>query len=586
MKRKIFISFIVLILIGIFTTGALALSLLKTNYIHGIEEKLTTNANLITEFLNKEENFSIKYLNNIAKEYSERIDARITFVDKHGKVIGDSEADIYKLENHKNRPEIIKAYKGEIGISKRYSSSLDMDMLYVAVPFVKEGSDLAIVRLSVPLEEIDEFNKTLFKYFIVSAFTGILVALFLGIRYIDNITDPIIELTNATKRIAQGNYGERVYFNTDDEIGILYNNFNIMSKKLEETINELQDKNTKMKSILTSMVNGVIALDNSKKITFINPAAEEIFGFTESEVRGKHILEVVRNNVLDDLILNLLRDNVTSKGEIEIHEPKYRILNVYSNPITLENDPNRVIGVVIIIQDITEIRKLERMRKDFVANVSHELKTPLTSIKGFVETLKDGAAENKEIRDKFLDIIDIEAGRLSSLIQDLLLLSEIENKNTIEYKDLININKSVDEVLQVMNEIARQKDIELISNIQSNLPVIYGNTGWFKQMLINLIDNGIKYTPKGGKVTITAYTNSRNIYLKIKDTGIGIEKKHLSRLFERFYRVDKARSRQVGGTGLGLAIVKHIVLAFKGKIDVKSDVNKGTEFTIVLPIEK
>ena len=583
MERKLFIVFVILVLIGVLTTGFLSLSLLKVNYLNNIEEKLISNAVLIKEFLNNKEGNALN-LDSLATTYSKNINARVTFINNDGEVLGDSDINIESLENHRNRPEIKMALKGEIGVNKRYSNSLENDMFYVAIPLIRDNNIL-VIRLAVLIEELNYYNKTLFKYIILSILTGLLVAFILGFRFVRTVTNPIIQLTRATKKISQGNYGEKVNYRTDDELGILAQNFNNMSTKLQDTICELQESNTKMKAILTSMINGVIALDNSKRVTFINSNAEDIFGIKEEKIKGKYVLEAFRNNPLDDLIENLIYKNVMVKEELEVFNPEHRILNIYSNPIRLTDNPNRTIGVLIIIEDITEIRKLERMRKDFVANVSHELKTPLTSIKGFIETLKDGAVEDKKVRDKFLDIVDIEAGRLTSLIQDLLLLSEIENRNTVIDKEAIEVNESIEEVTEFLGELAKAKGITIDSKINNNLPNIYGKKGWFKQMLINLIDNAIKYTPKGGKVTLTGYTNRNNLIIKVKDSGMGIEEKHLKRLFERFYRVDKARSRQVGGTGLGLAIVKHIVLSFKGDISVKSELNKGTEFVINLPIE-
>ncbi len=585
MQKKLFLVFITLILIGVLTTGFLTLSLFKVSYINSIKDKLISNGGLIEEFLLNTKDINELDLDNISKNYSKKINARITFISRNGTVLGDSNKELKDLDNHINRQEVQKALEGKLGTSQRYSNSLAREMYYVAIPFERTDSELAVVRLSVPLSSINEFNSSLFKNIFISIVAGFLVAFLLAFRYVGSFTKPIKELTFATKNIASGNYGERVYYTIDDELGTLADNFNIMSEKLEEIIGEIEDRNTKNKAILTSMINGIIALDNRKRIMFINPAAEEMFGFKEENIKGKYILEVVRNNILDEQIQKLLTDNIPTKSEIEIIEPKNKILNIYSNPIRLANNPNRKIGVVIIIQDVTEMRKLEIMRKDFVANVSHELKTPLTSIKGFIETLKNGAAEKKEVRDKFIDIIDIEAGRLTSLIQDLLVLSEIENKHNMINKEKIDVNKSINEVVAILNEIARKKNIKIIQKLDSNLPILFGNKTWFKQMLINLIDNAIKYTPNHGDVTIIGYSINKKIVIKVKDTGMGIDKKHLSRLFERFYRVDKARSRRVGGTGLGLAIVKHIIIAFNGQISVDSQINVGTEFTVSLPIE-
>lgn len=585
MKRRVIIIFSVLILLGVLTTSFLSLSLVRNNYIKSVEEQLKSNSKLINEFLISKD-LQDTDLDLLAKKYSENIDSRITFIDIEGNVIGDSEANIETLENHKNRPEVRKAYNNEIGVSKRYSKTLKKDMFYVAIPFSKNNTPLSVIRLALPLKDITEYTQVLLRNILISAFTGLFVAIILAVRYIEKMTYPIEQLTTATKNITKGNYGEKVYFRSDDELGVLAQNFNIMSERLKDNISELSNSNTKLRAILKSMINGVVALDNNKRVMFINPAAEKMFQVKEHDIKGKYLLEIIRNNELDERIEKLIQDNISGNSEIELNQPINRILKIYSNPIKLNEDPTRKIGVLIILQDVTEMRKLERMRKDFVANVSHELKTPLTSIKGFIETLKSGASESEELRNKFLNIIDIEATRLNSLIHDLLVLSEIENNRQKVYKENINVNESLEEVIEILSELAKKKEINIFENINGNLPNIYGNKGWFKQMLINLIDNAIKYTPEKGEVTITAYSVENNLIIKIKDTGIGIKKDHLSRLFERFYRVDKARSRRIGGTGLGLAIVKHIIISFNGKIDVKSKENKGTEFKVTLPINK
>ncbi|QIB26679.1 two-component system histidine kinase PnpS [Caloranaerobacter azorensis] len=586
MQKRIFITFLTLISIGILTTGMLSISLMRINYVRDIEDKLISNAKLIETFIEEQENIDKIDFNELADIFSKKIQARITFINKGGWVIGDSDADIKKLDNHSDRPEVIKARQGKIGISKRYSKSLEYEMIYVAVPVSVESDKIDVIRLSVPLKDISEYYNLMYRYIFLSIVAGLLVAMFVGYRYVKSVTKPIKELTIATRKISSGNFGELVKVRTEDEIGLLADNFNKMSLKLKDTINELLDKNTKLKAILSSMINGVIALDNNKRIILVNPVAEKMLEIKEADVRNKHVLEVLKDLNLKENICELLNTNVQSKFEIEVKEPNNRIFNVYINPIKLTNDPNRIIGVLVIIQDITEIRRLERMRKDFVANVSHELKTPLTSIRGFIETLKTGAVEDKEIRNKFLDIIDIETSRLTNLIEDLLLLSQIENTNEMTKKDIIDVNKAIEEVIQVLEELAKKRGVRLIEKVNRKLPNLSGNKGWFKQMLINLIDNGIKYTPEGGTVTITAYSTKNRLVIKISDTGIGIAKQHLPRLFERFYRVDKARSRKVGGTGLGLAIVKHIVLAFRGEISVKSKVNKGTEFIVSLPLDE
>ena len=443
-----------------------------------------------------------------------------------------------------------------------------------------------LFKISIPIELTGEMQSELIRYSFISMFFGVLVSVGLGIRYVRKITQPITQLAKITKKISTGSYPRRIYASTEGEVQELSENFNTMSERLESAVSELQDNNTKMKSILTSMLNGVIALDNENKIILVNPVAEKIFKINSEVIKGKHILEVIRNEKLVDILKELMNCNKIINSEIEIQFPELKILSVRSNVIRLENDPNKSIGVVIIFQDVTEIRKLENMRKDFVANVSHELKTPLTSIKGFVETLQSDAAVNQETRNRFLNIIEIEADRLTYLIQDLLILSEIESKNKTIEEEKIDVVESIDQIMNVLSQLAKKKNINIKIDIDQGIPYITGNSGWFKQMLINLIDNSIKYTKEGGSVEISVYDDGKNMYINISDTGIGIDKEHLDRLFERFYRVDKSRNRDIGGTGLGLAIVKHIVLSFDGKISIKSEVGKGTSFFIELPLNK
>lgn len=584
MQRKIYFMFIVLLLVGVLTTGFLSLNLVRSVYMSNIEERMITNGELISNSINHIDDSELDF-DEFTNEIASNIKARVTLIDKTGIVLGDSGVSVENLENHFNRPEINDAFNGAIGKSTRYSNTLKTDMYYVAIPYVGYHKELSVIRLAVPLENIEHFYVLLFKKVSIAIIAGLGLSFMLSIRYVKSVTNPIKRLTLASKKIAEGNFGERVYLRSDDELGELAKNFNVMSEKLQKKIIEADDKSVKMQAILSSMINGVVAVDNTKHIMFINPAAEKMFGFKEDDVRGKHILEILRSNDLDEQMQHLLHGDKVGVTEIELFEPNHRILSVRSNPIVVTSYEENVIGVVVLIQDVTEIRKLERVRKDFVANVSHELKTPLTSIKGFVETLKEGAAEEKEIRDKFIDIIDIESNRLSFLIDDILVLSDIEKRSTLNYKDEIDVNKSVKEVIEVLNEIAKKKDIKLTLNTQDGLKNVVGSEGWFKQMLINLIDNGIKYTGNSGEVSVTLKEENDNLVVSIKDTGIGIDEKDIPRLFERFYRVDKARSRAVGGTGLGLAIVKHIVISFDGEIEVKSVLGNGSEFLVSIPFK-
>ncbi|WIF95360.1 two-component system histidine kinase PnpS [Caminicella sporogenes] len=591
MKKKIFVTYIILLLLETILTGLFSLSFIKMSYLSNIEEMLITDGNLVNKMVEdkiKEKYFKDIDFSKLAKEYSKQINARITFINRNGVVVGDSEidkSDLKNIENHMNRPEIKKALKGIIGKSQRYSSTLDINYLYVAVPVVKDGIIYGVTRLAYPLNKINKIYFNFIKKIVISMVIGVAVAMLLGYRYINRITEPIKEITVTAQKISNGDFSSRVYVESEDEVKILADTFNLMAEKLNDNISELQDKNTKLKSILTSMKEGLIAIDNSNRIILINSPAKKLFNIEKEDVLKEEIFNLINNEELKISLEKIINDNDLEKIEVAIDEPDMRILKIYKYLIKLNQDPNRIIGKLILIVEVTEMRRLEKMRTEFVANVSHELKTPLTSILGFVETLKNGAIDNEKVRDKFLNIIEIEAERLTRLIDDLLTLSDIEsNKLSSNKKEYIDVYEEMIQIKDMMEEIAKQKDIEFICEIQESLPNIYGNRDWFKQMIINLVDNAIKYTPEGGIVRVSAYEKENSIFISVKDTGIGIPKKDIPRLFERFYRVDKARSRKVGGTGLGLAIVKHIVLSFGGKVDVYSEEGKGAEFLVKIPL--
>ncbi|MEW9122319.1 MAG: two-component system histidine kinase PnpS [Thermotaleaceae bacterium] len=590
MQRKIFLTYTALFLVGIIITGLLSLGFMRKSYLENTENKLIANGNLINHFIKErmdEGRLEEVDFSKLAHEYSREIHTRITFISLDGSVIGDSEIkreDMSSIENHLYRPEVQEALSGNIGKSKRFSTTVDFNYLYIAIPLLIDNKVYGITRLAFPLTEINRINFIFFENILISVLCGLVVATILGYRYVNNVTKPIEEITKTAQAIANGSFQNRVYVKTSDEIRILADTFNFMTEKLNDTISELRDKNTKLQSTLTSMNEALFAVDKSYKIMLMNPVARTLFKIEEEQVLGKHILEVIRNNKLHDILKDILNYNTIGETEISIDYPEQKILKIYTNFIRLDMDPNRIIGVMALIQDVTEMRKLEKMRSDFVTNVSHELKTPLTSITGFIETLKNGAIENEKVRDRFLDIIEIETERLSRLIDDLLSLSAIEHNKLNFSKEPISINESIKEVADIVEGLANQKNIKMIVELEGALPVIYGNLDWFKQMMINLMDNAIKYTLEGGAVKVLAYKRYENVFIVVKDTGIGIPKEDIPRLFERFYRVDKARSKKAGGTGLGLAIVKHIVLSFNGEIKVNSELGKGSEFIIRIPL--
>lgn len=574
MKKKITYLLVTLVSIAVLATGLVSHQLMAKSYKSNIERRLTTNGRIIREHILSLDEISISELRRFSAKVSEQIQARVTIIERDGTVIVDTEANPDELENHANRPEIKEAYKGKKGVSTRYSSTLELDMMYVAMPL--EGSKIkgSVVRLALPLERVRKYEMQLYKQIALASFIFILFALMMGFKFVEPIVKPINELNDATKKIANGNLGEIIDIDAEDELEDLASNFNKMNYELDLMVKELNDRNIKMDTILSNMNNSLVALDNEYNIMFMNKTFEEEVGILEFKVKGKNFFDVIKNKKLKNAFREVLK---TDDNFLEYHGDNNMIYNFYTNPIISKfNEP---IGVLINIYDVTQMKKLEKMRSDFVANVSHELKTPLTSITGFVDTLKNGAIEDEEVRMRFLNIISAEAKRLNVLIEDILALSDIENNYLLMEKNPINVSELSHGVIHMLENVAEKKNIELINSIEEDI-IINGNRRWIKQMIVNLVENAIKYTNADGTVELDLSSDVDNVYIKVIDNGIGISEEDQERLFERFYRVDKARSRDVGGTGLGLAIVKHVAIALNGNVSIESELGKGSTFIV------
>ncbi|CEN76704.1 two-component sensor histidine kinase [[Clostridium] sordellii] len=403
----------------------------------------------------------------------------------------------------------------------------------------------------------------------------------ISIRYAINLRNYLKEFIAVSKKISNKEFHSKINISAKGELGQLVDNFNYMIDTIDTTIQEVEYKNLQLKSIVKSISHGILAIDINGNVLLINKEAKNIIKASYIDpIEGKNINNVIK----DDKILNEISRFIGSKKTKmkQITNDEEIVYNIKLDPIYLQSSKNVIIGSIINIENVTERVRLENMRSDFVANVTHELKTPLTSISGFVETLRINENIDHKTRDRFLGIIENESDRLKRLIDDILLLSFIENKDTISYEK-IDISNLFKEIYELTINYAKSKNIELRYKIENEDIVINSNRDYIKQIFLNLIDNAIKYTPDGGFVETSVYQNDENIFINIKDNGIGISKEDTSRVFERFYRVDKARSRDVGGTGLGLAIVKHIVKSLNGTIDIKSELNVGTEFIVSIP---
>lgn len=565
---------------------------LEDNSLRNIEISLTNQAylveNQITSENLKQENVS--YLELLVTTLSEKIKCRITVINKLGRVLADSEKsqkEIPQMENHLYRPEIKTALADKIGIDTRYSSTLKVDMLYVALPLRDKQEIIGVLRLALPLESVEKTLSETRKTVFLGLILALALAFVLGSIIAARTVRPINKMIQVSRKYSEGDFSRRVMQSTHDEIGELAITLNKMAQGLEDKIKEIKAQNQKLAAIFNSMIEGIIIVDGSSNIISINPTIEKIFNVSHKDAEGKIFLETIRNNDISEIIQGVLKDGNPLSKEIEIVLPVRKIFEVNAAPIF---DNNTVNGCMVVIHDITEIRKLETIRSDFVANVSHELKTPLTSIKGFVETLLEGALDDKENNRNFLKIIQDHAERLNNLVDDLLSLSHLESKEITLNKKSSNLKQQLEEVISGFKSQLKKTSVQIKNDLPASV-IVEIDKDRIGQVFTNLIDNAIKFNKEKGTIRIYAQDASEKIYgeqsrtikVFVEDSGIGIPPKDIPRIFERFYRVDKARSRELGGTGLGLSIVKHIVELHGGSVGVESTEGLGSKFWFSLP---
>lgn len=582
-KTKIIALYLVMLVTTLMFTGYFLQRSLENYFSSWLERKLIKEMQLILTIVNSLlEDKDYARLNKSIITYGEELETRITIIDLKGKVLADSRKDPLTMESHLYRPEVQEVLKGKLGKEIRYSSTLDMNMKYVALPIKKEdGKLIGIIRASLTLNKLQELYNGIWTVLLKSSFFAILVAVLLSLKLTNHITDPIREITSAAQRIANGYLDHKLVIRTKDEIGQLALMFNYMVDRVKDKMQEISGEKNKIEAIITSIGDAVIAVNKERRILLFNLAAERIFGIKEDMVLNKSLIQITKNYKLDELVELSLEKNEIITEELEMLVPEQRVFRIQIAPI--EGIKESIVGVVAVLRDITEIRRLEEMRKEFVGNVSHELKTPLTSIKGYVETLLDSSPDEK-ISRSFFSIIREEANRLQRLIEDLLSLSRLESKSNYSSKEQVDMMKVINDTLSLLREKARKKSISLESDLPVSLPLIEANKDQMSRLMINLVDNAIKYTPRCGKVKVRSYNEGEKLILEVEDNGMGIPEKDLPRIFERFYRVDKARNRKLGGTGLGLSIIKHIIEEHQGQISVESKVGEGSKFIVELPL--
>jgi len=580
---KLMASYLTLVLlIGAVLYGYLSHTLEK-NLTAEVRENLLNEARLVRVLSAGEVADMERDAPALARTAGKEIKARVSIISGTGVVVVDSEltdAELHRLENHAGRPEFRQALESGTGVSTRYSSTLGTNMLYVALPFQTQRLESGVIRLALPLSRIESAMSSLKTILGASLLLAVLCSLFLSYILSSITSRPLRNMAAAASLIGRGDFSSRIRVASRDEIGELAAVMNEMAGKIEEQLERISAERNRLNTILRGMGEGVIVTDDSGVVTLANPAFRSLFSPCE-DIEGKSLIEITRQPSMINALKKVLDTREEMLEEMEILIPEEKHLLTHWVPLVEERT---LLGAVAVFHDITDLKMLEKIRKDFVANVSHELRTPVSVIKGYAETLlSEGRTLPPEKTTSFIEIIHSHAERLANLISDLLTLSRIESGVMTLEPVPAHLDPAVNRAVRLLEQKGRTKGLTVIvSETLKDIPQVIVDPGKLEQVLINLLDNAIKFTPEGGTITVSATDLGPQVRIDVSDTGIGIASYAIPRIFERFYRVDTARSRDMGGTGLGLSIVKHIVQAHGGAVSVESAPGKGSTFSFTL----
>jgi two-component system phosphate regulon sensor histidine kinase PhoR len=599
-RWKVTLGTLFAVALGLAVAGWVSISSIETIELTRLKDTLhaqTTLAALTLQPLLQQEDLRgpSLALQALAKEIGRRSFARVTVIAADGTVLADSATDdraVARMDNHATRPEVVQAWASGEGATMRLSETTGQRTLYLAHRLDLAGQPenrLVIVRLGLPMTQIEAQLRELKQRLTLALGLAFLVAVALGMVIARSLTRPLSDMARVARKLAAGAPGQRVPVTSQDEIGILARALNDMTDQLEAKIHELSDDRAQLLAVLVSMVEGVMVLDCRGVVLQVNPALERMFTLKPGETKGRPYWEVIRHHELNELTARVLERRTSLGGELTL-TPSGHQLRVEASVTACagENEP----CAVLVFHDVTAVRRLEKVRKDFVANVSHELRTPLTSIRGYVEALLDGGKDDPDTLVRFLDIILKQSHRLELILEDLLQLSQIESGQVLFKREPVALGTIIERTVALIKPMADKKNHALAVRIADDLPPVIGDEDRLVQVLTNLLDNAVKYTPPAGAITVAARalrvrmadgSDAEVVELTVTDTGVGIPEADRPRVFERFYRVDKARSRELGGTGLGLAIVKHIVEGHGGQVWVEGNEPVGSRFVVRLP---
>ena len=524
-----------------------------------------------------------------ARRIGERAKARVTVIAADGRVLADSDEASARMENHADRPEIVAALQAGSGHAVRFSHTLGRDLLYYAQTIPLADADRLVLRLAVPMLEVASTFGRFRRDFLVGAAVALVLAAGIAYLWAYRITQPLRRMVEFVQGLSRGEMGQRLSVRRRDELGELADALNRTAADLRSMLQRLEDEGRRLRTIMDSMAEGILVIDGRGRISLVNPAAETMLGLRRDRALGQMPLEAVRSVELDDLVKVAARTHGPARAEIALAYPRRRMLA--GTAVGLRDEGGGVAGTVLVLRDVTELKRLEDIRIEFVLNVSHELRTPLTAIRGYAETLLESdLGASKETR-RFVEIIQRHADRLGRLLSDLLDLSNIELERAPLHLRPAPLAEVTRQAVASLAPQAERKGIKVGVAMGEDLPPVLADRDRLVQILVNLVDNAVKYTPEGGCVSISANLvpdpqppfPAPCVEIVVEDTGIGIPEKDLPRITERFYRVDKARSRELGGTGLGLAIVKHLVETHRGSLRIESTLGRGTAVHVVLP---
>ena len=580
-RAKLFLVSVVLIAasaiaVESYLTPAIA-SRLTTSMESGLHDRARLVAREAGRFAAPTEDLAA--WDQLADELGRTSGERVTIIRADGVVLGDSDvalSDLAHMDNHASRPEVEQALATGEGVAQHMSATLHRPCVYAAVSFLRDGTVAGVVRVSSSLDEIDAAKSEVWRIIWLGCGVALVLAFILSNALAARMSAAVGELTDAARRMTEGDLEVRTRLAGHDELAGLGQALDRLAGSLATTLGELRTERDLQRRILEAMHEGVVVVDRDGRIVLVNPALRSTL-LLGADAIGKLLIETVRHAELDTVVDRAREAPDDPPVEIELPGLKPRRLLVQAAPLSGDDE-----GLLLVFVDVTELRRLESLRRDFVANASHELRTPIAAVRSATETLQTGALEDPVAANRFLDIIERNAQRLQSLVEDMLELSKLESNEFKLKRERVELQRVVPIVLALFRERAEKKGVRLGAELAAGLPAVEGDPRALEHVLSNLVDNAVKYCPSGTRIVVSAAADEARVRLVVSDTGPGIPSEHLPRVFERFYRVDAGRSRELGGTGLGLSIVKHMVETMRGKVAVESSVGKGSTFIVSL----